>query len=165
MDCVATAASFDSRSRRGETRSETRAPGRAPARRRFAAVCRGLICGLLVAGAAVTVPAGARSRDDAALGTIRAAELPVQGRTVLAAIRAGGPFAYPRDGITFANREGMLPREKRGYYAEYTVPTPGAKTRGARRIIAGKGSTGDFRTSGEYYYTDDHYESFRRIVQ
>jgi ribonuclease T1 len=114
--------------------------------------------------AGVVPSAGARGFR-ATLGTIRTAELPPEGRTVLAAIHAGGPFVSKRDGITFANREGILPREQRGYYAEYTVPTPGARTRGARRIIAGRGTTGDVRNSGEYYYTDDHYESFRRILQ
>lgn len=99
------------------------------------------------------------------VGTIAVDALPPQGRAVLAAIEAGGPFAFPRDGIVFANREGLLPNRPRGYYAEYTVPTPGDRTRGARRIIAGKGATGDVRTSGEYYYTNDHYQSFRRIVQ
>ena len=77
----------------------------------------------------------------------------------------GGPFVSKRDGIPFGNRERILPRHERGYYAEYTVPTPGARNRGARRIIAGRGRTGDFRTSDEYYYTNDHYESFRRILQ
>lgn len=99
------------------------------------------------------------------IGAIRAADLPVEGREVLAAIRAGGPFASRRDGIMFGNREGVLPRRARGYYAEYTVPTPGARNRGARRIVAGRGRTGDFRTSDEYYYTNDHYETFRRILQ
>ena len=99
------------------------------------------------------------------IGVVRVAELPPEGREVLAAIRAGGPFVSPRDGIPFGNRERILPTRKRGDYAEYTVPTPGARTRGARRIIAGRGATGDFRTSNEYYYTNDHYQSFRRIVQ
>ena len=96
---------------------------------------------------------------------VRVADLPREGRMVLDEIHAGGPFASKRDGIVFGNREGFLPRQRRGYYAEYTVPTPGAATRGARRIIAGRGTTGDFRTSNEYYYTNDHYQSFRRIVQ
>lgn len=100
-----------------------------------------------------------------ALATIAIADLPPQGREVLAAIRAGGPFASRRDGVPFGNREGILPPERRGYYAEYTVPTPGARDRGARRIVAGRGTTGDFRSSNEYYYTNDHYQSFRRIVQ
>jgi len=96
---------------------------------------------------------------------MRVAELPPEGRRTLAAIHAGGPFASRRDGVVFGNRERLLPRRPRGYYAEYTVPTPGAQNRGARRIIAGRGSTDDFRNSGEYYYTDDHYQSFRRILQ
>ena len=112
--------------------------------------------------AALGWPAAAVARR--ATTTIRAAELPPQGRQVLEEIRAGGPFEFRRDGIVFGNREGSLPQQRRGYYAEYTVPTPGARTRGARRIIAGRGTTGDFRTSDEYYYTNDHYETFRRIV-
>jgi ribonuclease T1 len=121
---------------------------------KFVAVVFGLSIALFASGA------DARS----SLGTIHAADLPEQGRQVLAAIHAGGPFAFKRDGIVFGNREGVLPKHPRGYYAEYTVPTPGERTRGARRIIAGSGTTGDFRTSDEYYYTNDHYENFRRIV-
>ena len=73
----------------------------------------------------------------------------------LVRIQRGGPFPYRRDGAVFRNRERRLPAREQGYYREYTVPTPGAKDRGARRIVAGRGS--------EYYYTDDHYESFRRV--
>lgn len=127
-----------------------------------------LLLGLVVVFALGTSgTAEARRSVEAAIdvGSIRIAELPPEGRDVLAAIRAGGPFVSPRDGVVFGNREGFLPRQRRGYYAEYTVPTPGARTRGARRIIAGRGTTGDVRTSNEYYYTNDHYQSFRRIVQ
>jgi ribonuclease T1 len=88
-------------------------------------------------------------------GDIPAAELPAEARATLAAIRAGGPFLHPQDGRSFGNREKLLPRRARGYYREYTVPTPGARDRGARRIVAGKG--------GELYYTADHYLSFQRI--
>jgi ribonuclease T1 len=84
-----------------------------------------------------------------------AAQLPPEARETIELIRRGGPYPYARDGVTFANRESRLPREKRGDYHEYTVKTPGERTRGARRIIAGKG--------GELYYTDDHYNHFRRI--
>lgn len=84
-------------------------------------------------------------------------ELPQEARQTLALIKAGGPFPYPKDGSVFGNREGLLPKRNRGYYREYTVKTPGAKDRGARRIVAGN--------SGEYYYTDDHYRSFRRIIE
>ncbi|MGI9025960.1 MAG: ribonuclease domain-containing protein [Burkholderiaceae bacterium] len=106
-----------------------------------------------------------RGVEASQLASMRVSQLPPQGREVLAAIRTGGPFAFPRDGIVFGNREHILPQRPRGYYAEYTVPTPGERTRGARRIIAARGETGDVRNSGEYYYTDDHYQSFRRIVQ
>jgi ribonuclease T1 len=83
--------------------------------------------------------------------------LPVEARETLARIKAGGPFPYQRDGAVFGNREGLLPKRSRGYYREYTVKTPGARDRGARRIVVGGG--------GEYYYTDDHYRSFRRIIE
>jgi len=84
-------------------------------------------------------------------------QLPAEARETLALIKAGGPFPYTKDGTAFGNREGLLPKRQRGYYREYTVKTPGAKNRGARRIVAGG--------SGEFYYTDDHYRSFRRIIE
>lgn len=86
-------------------------------------------------------------------------QLPPEARTTLDRIRRGGPFPYAKDGTVFGNREGRLPRRPRGYYSEYTVRTPGARDRGARRIIAG----GDPIASGEYWYTDDHYQTFQRI--
>jgi ribonuclease T1 len=101
--------------------------------------------------------------DGAATPGIPAAALPAQARAVLASIKAGGPFAYAKDGSVFGNREKLLPPHRRGYYREYTVETPGARGRGARRIVAGEGAAGDVRSSGEYYYSDDHYNSFRRI--
>ena len=85
----------------------------------------------------------------------RLGALPLEARDTLALIKAGGPFPYARDGAVFGNRERLLPKRERGYYREYTVKTPGARDRGARRIIAGRG--------GEYYYTDDHYRSFKVI--
>jgi ribonuclease T1 len=92
------------------------------------------------------------------------ADLPPETLHTLRLIQRGGPFPYPRkDGSTFGNFEKRLPQQARGYYREYTVPTPGSHNRGARRIIAGSGRSGDVATSGEYYYTDDHYRSFRRI--
>src|SRR3954470_12988818 len=84
-------------------------------------------------------------------------DLPPEGRETLALVQAGGPFPYARDGAVFGNREGLLPRQPRGYYREYTVRTPGARDRGPRRIVAGK--------RGELYYTDDHYRTFRRILE
>jgi len=86
---------------------------------------------------------------------IDVAELPPEARQVLERIAAGGPHPYRRDGAIFHNREGRLPARASGYYREYTVRTPGARDRGARRIVVG----GD----GERYYTPDHYRSFRRI--
>ncbi len=94
---------------------------------------------------------------------IPAAALPREAQATLAQIKAGGPFAYAKDGSVFGNRERLLPSRPRGYYREFTVPTPGARDRGARRIVAGAGTAGDARASGEYYYTEDHYNSFRRI--
>jgi ribonuclease T1 len=83
--------------------------------------------------------------------------LPPEVRQTLNLIRQGGPFPYARDGIVFQNRENRLPAKPRGYYHEYTVPTPGERDRGARRIISGQ--------QGEFYYTQDHYRSFWRIRQ
>ena len=83
------------------------------------------------------------------------AELPGEARTTLHLIERKGPFPYPRDGVVFGNYEKRLPLRQRGYYHEYTVPTPGSRNRGARRIITGE--------PGEYYYTANHYRSFRRI--
>jgi ribonuclease T1 len=84
-------------------------------------------------------------------------QLPPEARHSLSLIKAGGPFPHAQDARTFQNREKRLPLRERGYYREYTVRTPGAKDRGARRIVAGRG--------GEYYYTEDHYRSFRRIIE
>lgn len=104
-------------------------------------------------------PAAARGQvtGDAAAREISAAELPREARVTIDLIRQGGPFPYERDGAAFGNFEKRLPARERGYYREYTVRTPGVKSRGARRIVAGRG--------GELYYTDDHYESFRRIKE
>jgi len=88
-------------------------------------------------------------------GDISVTDLPAEARATLALIKAGGPFPYRQDGRTFGNREKLLPRRDHGYYREYTVRTPGARDRGARRILAGRG--------GEFYYTADHYRSFKRI--
>ena len=90
-------------------------------------------------------------------GELPANRLPVEARATLELIKAGGPFPYRQDGRVFSNRERLLPMKQRGYYREYTVRTPGARDRGARRIVAGG--------AGEYYYTDDHYRSFRRILE
>jgi ribonuclease T1 len=109
------------------------------------------------------LPAPARESAPGGIGEIAVADLPPQARETLALIRKGGPFPYRKDGTTFQNREKRLPLKTRGYYREYTVRTPGSRDRGARRIVAGAGARGDPATSGEYYYTADHYETFRRI--
>ncbi|MDH3288336.1 MAG: ribonuclease [Betaproteobacteria bacterium] len=86
---------------------------------------------------------------------VSVADLPSEARATIRLIKQGGPFPYERDGIVFRNFEKHLPSRERGYYREYTVRTPGVKSRGARRIVAGRG--------GEFYYTADHYQSFVRI--
>ena len=83
-------------------------------------------------------------------------QLPNEAIEKIVLIRKGGPFAYQRDGATFSNREKLLPARERGWYREFTVKTPGEHTRGARRIIAGR--------DGTLYYSDDHYRSFKRIL-
>jgi len=103
------------------------------------------------------------ARESASIGDMPLAALPKEAHAALALIKSGGPFPYAKDGSTFGNREKMLPLRQHGYYREYTVKTPGARDRGGRRIIAGAGVKGDVRSSGEYYYSDDHYNSFRRI--
>jgi len=94
--------------------------------------------------------------------TITLAALPPQGRDVMVQIRQGGPFRYEKDGTVFGNRERLLPRHKRGFYREYTVPTPGLSHRGARRIVCGGIQ---LQAPEACYYTEDHYASFKRIVQ
>lgn len=109
-------------------------------------------------GLSLFAPASlAQKGGTAPMGEIRTAELPREARATLALIRSGGPYPYARDGVVFGNREALLPREKRGYYREYTVKTPGERTRGARRIVSGG--------RGELYYTEDHYNHFSRIVE
>lgn len=83
--------------------------------------------------------------------------LPAEALATLQLIQRGGPFPYRKDGSVFQNRERLLPKRNRGYYREYTVPTPGARDRGARRIVTGG------RPPEVFYYTADHYRSFRRI--
>lgn len=98
---------------------------------------------------------------DTDIPTIARNELPKQATQTLALIESGGPFPYDKDGTVFGNRERILPKQRRGYYREYTVKTPGLSHRGARRIVCGglKPTTPD-----RCYYTQDHYASFKRIV-
>ena len=107
---------------------------------------------LVIAQAETHQPATGAQLDQASIGV---AQLPAEARDTLRAIKRGGPFAYPHDGVVFKNYEHALPERSRGYYHEYTVKTPGTHNRGARRIISGAG--------GEYFYTADHYQTFRRI--
>jgi len=109
---------------------------------------------LAAAALAVAVPALALLQPEIGVG-----DLPGEGREVLVQIRKGGPFAFERDGVVFGNRERLLPRQPRGYYHEYTVPTPGARNRGARRIVCG----GPVKSPDACYYSSDHYNSFARI--
>jgi ribonuclease T1 len=97
----------------------------------------------------------------AGAAAVRVTELPRQGRETYELIRRGGPFPHDKDGTVFGNRERLLPTEKRGYYREYTVATPGSRDRGARRIVCG----GPPRTPHACYYTADHYASFRKILE
>jgi len=89
--------------------------------------------------------------------TVAVAQLPDEARTTLALVKSGGPFPHHQDGAVFQNRERLLPLESSGYYHEYTVETPGSPDRGARRLIKAR--------DGTLYYTSDHYDSFKRIVQ
>ncbi|MEO8333216.1 MAG: ribonuclease domain-containing protein [Gallionella sp.] len=92
---------------------------------------------------------------EAGLPVIALADLPAEARDTLQVIKRGGPFAYERDGVVFKNYERVLPQQTRGYYREYTVKTPGARNRGARRIVCG--------SLPECYYSADHYQTFKRI--
>ena len=113
------------------------------------------VAGLLALG-------NVHAREQAPLSApVQLSELPVQAQDVDRAIRSGGPFAYPKDGIVFGNRERILPPERRGFYREYTVVTPGVRDRGARRIVCG----GKERSAPvACYYSNDHYASFHRIT-
>jgi ribonuclease T1 len=114
-------------------------------------------------GAAAT---SAQARDSAglssetAMATVQLSDLPDEARRTESLIRAGGPFPYAKDGVVFGNRERLLPRQPRGHYREYTVRTPGARDRGARRIVCGGSRP---REPEACYYTQDHYASFWRI--
>ncbi|POX59079.1 ribonuclease N [Streptomyces sp. Ru62] len=119
-----------------------------------------LVClAVLLAGCAGASGPASRASPAWARGmaTVQESRLPAEARQTLALIDRGGPFPYAKDGTVFGNFEGRLPRHRRGYYHEYTVPTPGSQDRGARRIVTGQG--------GEFYYTDDHYEPFRAVLR
>lgn len=94
----------------------------------------------------------------AQIPTVNLSQLPSEARNTLKLIDQGGPFPYPeKDGSTFFNRERLLPNKPNGYYREYTIPTPGERSRGARRFVVG--------IQGEIYYTSNHYQSFFRVLR
>ena len=124
-----------------------------PTQRRSPTVAGLLVCCILALAPFASVAKGPPE------SAVAAQDLPAEARTTLARIRASGPFPYGRDGVVFGNRERLLPSMPRGYYHEYTVPTPGTTSRGARRIVCG----GHVATLAECYYSDDHYRSFRKI--
>ena len=111
---------------------------------------------LLLAWLAIGASLGL-ARENVTVDWVLLANLPIEAQRTVALIKQDGPFPYERDGVTFGNYEKILPLRQRGYYHEYTVKTPGSRNRGARRIIAGRES--------EFYYTEDHYRSFRRIQE
>ncbi len=124
-------------------------------------------CSLLATGfmaLALTTAPQAHAKGpapEAIASSIALADLPKQGRETYALILAGGPFAYDKDGTVFGNREKQLPAQKRGFYREYTVKTPYARNRGAKRIVCGGSQPAKPEVC---YYTEDHYASFKRIA-
>ncbi len=115
-----------------------------------------LVLGLALVAGLIAYVGELPAREPARrVAVIEAANLPSEARDTVVLIKKGGPFPYRKDGTVFGNFEKRLPPHERGYYREYTVPTPGSRDRGARRIVTGK--------AGEIYYTDDHYESFKRV--
>ena len=113
---------------------------------------------VLITAATLTGPAAQAS--DGQPPTISQQALPAPGVETYRNIQRGGPFPFEKDGVVFGNRERILPLQKRGYYREYTVKTPGSRNRGAQRIVCGGPAT----TPDACYYTADHYASFRMIV-
>jgi ribonuclease T1 len=120
---------------------------------------------ITVVGAALIgagLPDDLAQARESSTGTVALTELPAEARATERLIRSGGPFVHGKDGAAFGNRERLLPAQPRGFYREYTVRTPGARDRGARRIVCG----GPRPTEPEAcFYTSDHYATFRRIVQ
>jgi len=132
---------------------------------RFAAVRFALSSFLLATAIAGPAPAQARTGFEPNLQhspeTVHVAQLPGAGKETFELIRRGGPFPHDKDGTVFGNRERLLPGSTRGYYREYTVPTPGVRHRGARRIVCGGPAT----QPAACYYSADHYASFRKILE
>ena len=128
---------------------------------RAGSLLKRVLAAVVIAGAAV--PGVSPARSAPGLGDpVTLSSLPREAQRTWQLIHTGGPFPYAKDGVVFGNREKRLEREPRGYYHEYTVPTPGARDRGARRIICG----GEHLTEPvACFYTEDHYNSFHRIVK
>jgi ribonuclease T1 len=132
----------------------------------FFAILRVLLTFSLLMGLGVQPAQARRALADAPAqvaqqaDTIALSALPRAGQSVYQRIAQGGPFDYGKDGTVFGNRERQLPAQKRGFYHEYTVPTPGARNRGARRIVCGGK---DARKPETCFYTQDHYQSFQLI--
>jgi ribonuclease T1 len=128
---------------------------------------RGVLIGALTLCALSGSVPGAYARDSTTpadtqmLGTVALAQLPHEAVNTLNLIATGGPYPYEKDGVVFGNRERLLPPHRRGYYHEYTVPTPRSRNRGARRIVCG----GPLQRTDNCFYSDDHYTSFNRIVE
>lgn len=118
--------------------------------------------GLALSLAAALIAGPAQGKGPAPMPSVTLSELPREAQATERLIRQGGPFPYAKDGTVFGNRERLLPPARRGYYREYTVPTPGVRHRGARRIVCGGERPADPEAC---YYTADHYASFRLIVQ
>ena len=113
------------------------------------------------ASAPPAASASAPAVASGALGTVTKTQLPGEATETLRLIKAGGPFPFSEDGVVFRNSAALLPQHPRGYYHTYTVRTPGSTDRGQRRIICG----GPRRQTGDCYYTDDYYVSFKRIAE
>lgn len=58
-------------------------------------------------------------------------------------------------GDYYGNFEKKLPKKKGVTYHECDIDTHGYKNRGSRRLI--------YSSDGKYYYTQNHYESFREV--
>jgi len=127
--------------------------------RAFAGLASSVLCAVALCAAPIAAQARPAEGLDAPIAWTA---LPPEAQQLDRLIRAGGPFRYSKDGVVFANREGRLERRPRGYYHEYTVPTPGARDRGARRIVCGGAKPTE---PDDCFYTEDHYTSFHRIVK
>lgn len=131
--------------------------------RRMARVASLVVAATFATGGLVSAQARSTPSDDvaASTGTVAVGQLPAEAVNTLGLIAAGGPYPFEKDGAVFGNFERVLPHHRRGYYHEYTVPTPRARNRGARRIVCG----GPLQRTDNCYYSDDHYASFKRIVE